>query len=96
MIKRSASITIRNVARKAGVSVATVSRYLNKNAPVSHTLSQRIQEVMDDYVPQATARHLAMRKTNAVGLLLTNMHNHFFAPLLTALKKWCAIRATTY
>jgi DNA-binding LacI/PurR family transcriptional regulator len=82
--KVNATITIRDVAREAGVSVATVSRYVNQNAPVSERLSRRIQEVMDDldYVPQETARQLAMRKKNAVGLLLTNLHNDFFAPLL--------------
>jgi len=88
MTKRSSAITIRDVAREAGVSVATVSRYLNQNAPVSEKLAKRIQEVMDelDYVPQATARHLALRKKNAIGLLLTNMHNHFFAPLLAGIE----------
>jgi LacI family transcriptional regulator len=89
MTKRSSSITIRDVARQAGVSVATVSRYLNQNAPVSDELSERIQHVMDqlDYVPQAAARHLATRKTNTIGLLLTNMHNHFFAPLLAGIEE---------
>jgi LacI family transcriptional regulator len=89
MTKRSSSITIRDVARRADVSVATVSRYLNQNAPVSDELAQRIQQVMDelDYVPQAAARHLAMQKTNAIGLLLTNMHNQFFAPLLSGIEE---------
>ena len=89
MTKRSSSITIRDVARKAGVSVATVSRYLNQNAPVSAKLSSRIQKVMEDldYVPQATARHLAMQKKHTIGLLLTNMHNNFFAPLLAGIEQ---------
>ncbi len=89
MTKRSSSITIRDVARQAGVSVATVSRYLNQNAPVSDELSERIQQVMDalDYIPQAAARHLAMQKTSAIGLLLTNMHNQFFAPLLSGIEE---------
>lgn len=88
MTERSNSITIRDVAREAGVSVATVSRYINQNAPVSERLSQRIQQVMNqlDYVPHATARHLALRKKNAVGLLLTNMHNNFFGPLLAGIE----------
>ena len=88
MTKRSSSVTIRDVARQAGVSVATVSRYLNQNAPVSEKLSQRIQQVMEqlDYVPQATARYLAMRKKHTIGLLLTNMHNDFFAPLLAGIE----------
>jgi DNA-binding LacI/PurR family transcriptional regulator len=61
---------------------------LNQNAPVSDRLAIRIQEAMDllDYVPQATARSLALRKTNTVGLLLTNMHNDFFAPLLAGIE----------
>ncbi|MBP6470247.1 MAG: LacI family DNA-binding transcriptional regulator [Chloroflexi bacterium] len=88
MTKRSSSITIRDVAREAGVSVATVSRYLNQNAPVSEKLADRIQRVMDelDYIPQETARHLALRRKNAIGLLLTNMHNDFFGPLLAGIE----------
>lgn len=89
MTKQSSSITIRDVARQSGVSVATVSRYLNQNAPVSAKLSARIQQVMDelDYVPQDTARHLALRQKRAIGLLLSNMHNHFFAPLLAGIEE---------
>jgi DNA-binding LacI/PurR family transcriptional regulator len=88
MTERSDSITIRDVAREAGVSVATVSRYINQNAPVSDKLAKRIQRVMSqlDYVPHATARHLALRRKNAVGLLLTNMHNNFFGPLLAGIE----------
>jgi DNA-binding LacI/PurR family transcriptional regulator len=88
MTERSNSITIRDVAREAGVSVATVSRYINQNAPVSDRLAHRIQQVMStlDYVPHATARHLALRRKNAIGLLLTNMHNNFFGPLLAGIE----------
>jgi LacI family transcriptional regulator len=89
MTKRSSSITIRDVARQAGVSVATVSRYLNQNVPVSEKLADRIQQVMKqlDYVPEATARHLAMRRKHTIGLLLTNMHNDFFMPLLAGIEQ---------
>ncbi|MCL4871293.1 MAG: LacI family transcriptional regulator [Anaerolineae bacterium] len=88
MTKRSSSVTIRDVARQAGVSVATVSRYLNQNAPVSEPLSERIQQVMEElaYVPEATARQLALRKKHTIGLLLTNLHNDFFAPLLAGIE----------
>ena len=89
MRKPPSASTIRDVARKAGVSVATVSRYLNQTAVVSAGLSQRIQQVMDelDYVPQASARHLALQKTNAIGLLLTNMNSHFFGPLMAGIEQ---------
>lgn len=84
MTRRSSSVTIRDVAKQAGVSVATVSRYINRNAPVSPEVAERLDKVMAElkYIPHAAARHLASRKTRVVGLLLTNMHNDFFAPLL--------------
>jgi DNA-binding LacI/PurR family transcriptional regulator len=84
MTRRSSSVTIRDVAKQAGVSVATVSRYINRNVPVSAEVADRLDKVMAElkYMPHAAARHLASRKTRVVGLLLTNMHNDFFAPLL--------------
>jgi DNA-binding LacI/PurR family transcriptional regulator len=84
MTRRSSSVTIRDVARQADVSVATVSRYINQNAPVSPEVADRLDRVLSElkYVPHAAARHLASRKTRAVGLLLNNLHNDFFVPLL--------------
>jgi len=88
MTRRSSSITIYDVARQAGVSVATVSRYINKNTPVSPEIAKRLDEVMTDlrYVPHAVARHLATRKTRAVGLLLNKLHNDFFVSLLNGVE----------
>src|SRR5512134_3687210 len=88
MTRRSSSVTIRDVARQAGVSVATVSRYINRNAPVSAEVAERLNRVMTDlrYVPHAAARHLASRKTRVIGLLLNNLHNDFFVPLLNGVE----------
>lgn len=88
MTRRSSSVTIRDVAREAGVSVATVSRYINQNAPVSLEVSERLDRIMNElrYVPLAAARHLASRKTRVVGLLLNNLHNDFFVPLLNGVE----------
>ncbi|HET9912819.1 MAG TPA: LacI family DNA-binding transcriptional regulator [Anaerolineales bacterium] len=88
MTRRSSSVTIRDVARQAGVSVATVSRYINRNAPVSAEVADRLHQVMSDlrYVPHAAARHLASRKTHVVGILLRNLHNDFFVPLLNGIE----------
>ena len=88
MTRRSSSVTIRDVARQAGVSVATVSRFINQNAPVSPEVSQRLDRVMTElrYVPHAAARHLASKKTRVVGLLLNNLHNDFFVPLLNGVE----------
>ena len=86
--RRSSSVTIRDVARKAGVSVATVSRYINRNANVSPEVSKRLDLVLAElkYVPHAAARHLASRKTRVIGLLLNNLHNDFFVPLLNGVE----------
>ena len=88
MTKKSHSVTIRQVAQKAGVSVATVSRYINRNAPISKEVAERLKLIMAElrYVPHAAARHLASKKTRVIGLLLTNMHNDFFAPLLNGIE----------
>src|SRR6266496_5283833 len=88
MTQRSSSVTIYNVARQAGVSVATVSRYLNQSAHVSATVAERLNQVMTElrYVPHAAARHLASRKTRVIGLLLNNLHNDFFVPLLNGIE----------
>src|SRR5215216_8084874 len=88
MTRRSSSVTIRDVAREAGVSVATVSRYINQKAPVSPEVAERLDRIMARlrYVPHAAARHLASRKTRVIGLLVSNLHNDFFVPLLNGIE----------
>jgi LacI family transcriptional regulator len=88
MTKRSDSITIRDVAKQAGVSVATVSRFINHNAPVSNEIAKKIQEVMNDleYVPLLAARQLATRKTGTIGLLSFTVEYGFFGPLVAGLE----------
>jgi DNA-binding LacI/PurR family transcriptional regulator len=85
----SNAVTIYDVAKQAGVSVATVSRYINRNAPVSAEVAARLEKVMAElkYIPHAAARHLASRKTRVIGLLLTNVDNDFFAPLVSGIEK---------
>jgi LacI family transcriptional regulator len=84
MTSKSSSITIRDVAKKAGVSVATVSRYINQNQPVARDTAARLERVLKElnYVPHATARNLATRKTRIIGLLLADIRADFYAPLL--------------
>ncbi len=88
MTRKSSSITIRDVAQKAGVSVATVSRYINRSAAVSSEVAQRLEQVMAElkYVPHAAARNLATRKTRVTGLVVTNIDSVFFAPLLSGIE----------
>ena len=90
MTRRSSSVTIREVAKQAGVSIATVSRYINQTATVSPEVATRLDEVMTDlkYVPHSAARNLATQKTNAIGLMLTyNIYGDFFAPMLRGIEE---------
>lgn len=76
--------------------MATVSRYLNKNAP-SAGRETRVQQAMTElnYEPHAMARSLATLKTNAIGLMLNNkIEGDFFTPMLEGIENE-ATRATT-
>jgi LacI family transcriptional regulator len=84
---RKSSITIRDVAKQANVSVATVSRYINQTASVSPEVAARVQAIMAElkFVPHASAQRLATHKTNAVGLLVENLHD-YFSPMFTGIE----------
>ena len=91
MTRRSSSVTIREVARQAGVSIATVSRYINQTTVVSPEASARLDEVMANlnYIPRTAARNLATQKTNAIGLMLISYRfwGDFFAPLMHGIEE---------
>lgn len=76
--------TIKEVALKAGVSIATVSRALNNVGPVDERTRQHVREVARElrYVPNATGRSLSRRKTEAIGLLLPDLFGEFFSEVL--------------
>ena len=62
------SATIRDVAKLAGVSASTVSRVINKSAPISEETSNRIYRAMEElqYVPNDIARSFASGSARAV------------------------------
>ena len=86
------TVTIRDVARRAGVSVATVSRYINQTTPVSVEASDRVRDAMEqlNFAPHSAARRLATRRSFTLGLLLTDMYSDFFGPLLSGIEAGAA------
>ncbi len=76
--------TIREVARQAGVSVATVSRVFNESGPVRDGTRDRILNVAKTlrYVPNGAARSLTTSETQTVGVLLPDLYGEFFSELI--------------
>lgn len=83
---------IRAVARHAGVSIATVSRALNRPGSVRPELRARIDAAIEAlaYIPDASARALAMRRTRTIGAIVPTVDNAMFAKGLEALQKYLA------
>jgi len=81
------SSTIKEVAREAGVSVATVSRVINAKGPVREETRARILEVASrlGYTPHAAARSLITNKTGTVGVLLPDLYGEFFSEVIRGL-----------
>ena len=77
-------VTIKDVAREANVSVATVSRVLNGSGPVSAETQRRIREVAGRlrYVPHGGARSLITSKTETLGVLLPDLYGEFFSEVI--------------
>lgn len=77
------TVTIYDVAREAGVSMATVSRVVNGNKNVKENTRKKVLEVIErlDYRPNAVARGLASKKTTTVGVVIPNITNSYFATL---------------
>lgn len=76
--------TIYDVAAKAGVSAATVSRVLNGRGTVSADLATRVETAVRelDYRPNGVARNLRRRATNVWGLIISDIGNPFFTALV--------------
>lgn len=83
MMNTDDTVTIYDVAREAGVSMATVSRVVNGNKNVKENTRKKVLEVIErlDYRPNAVARGLASKKTTTVGVVIPNIANAYFATL---------------
>ena len=76
--------TIRDVAERAGVSVATVSHVINGTRKVASKTAERILRAMKElnYHPNAVARSLRTRSTRVMGVLVSDIANPFFASVV--------------
>ena len=81
--------TIKDVARLAGVSVATVSRVINNSPKASEASRQSVGAAMEtlNYHPNANARALAQQSTETVGLVVGDVSDPFFGAMVKAVEQ---------
>jgi LacI family transcriptional regulator len=81
--------TIREVARSAGVSIATVSRVFNNSSLVNSETAERVLEVATDldYWPNSAAQGLATSSTRTFGVLLPDLFGEFYSDLIRGIDR---------
>ncbi len=79
------SVTIKDVARKAGVSTATVSLVIHDHQRISHETKRKVQEAIEalNYHPVRSARGLASQKSGNIGFIVTDDHFSRSEPFYT-------------
>jgi LacI family transcriptional regulator, galactose operon repressor len=76
--------TLKEVARRAAVSVGTVSNVINGTAPVSDSIRERVLAAIKEleYHPNHVARSLKLKKTMMLGMIISDITNPFFSQMV--------------
>lgn len=83
------NITIQDIADKAGVSKATVSRVLNTPEKVEEVTRGKVEQIMraTNYTPSATARNLSNQASSTIGVIVPEIGNAFFGELFKGIEE---------
>lgn len=83
---------MKDVAKQANVSIATVSHVINKTRYVSPELVERVKSAMEslDYKPNNTARDLRSNKVKSIGLIIPDISSPFFLNIVKSVEKVAA------
>jgi LacI family transcriptional regulator len=83
-------ITIQEVAEKANVSVATVSRVMNGNYPVKEETRKKVLEIIEElnYIPNMQARELTQQKSSTIGVVVPSINNMFFPEVINGIESY--------
>lgn len=84
------NVSIKDIARLSGVSVATVSRVINHNGRFSEETRQRVEQVIADthYSVNLSGKNLREQKTKTIGILVPDITNELFAHIVLELEKY--------
>jgi len=79
---------IKDVARKAGVSISTVSRVINESKIVKPETHERVMKAIDElgYKPNAIARSLKIKNTKTIGILIPDISNQFYPEVVRGIE----------
>lgn len=82
-------MNIKEIAQKAGVSTATVSRVLNNSTLVKQKTKEQVLRVIDeyDYAPSAIAKSLSVQNTHNIGVIFPDIENPFFSGALKGISQ---------
>lgn len=82
-------VTIKDVAKKAGVSISTVSRVINDSKPVTDEVKQKVVKVIEEtgYVPNPLARSLVTKKSQLLGVVVPDVTDSFAADILNGIEE---------
>ena len=85
------NISIKEIAKLAGVSSATVSRVLNNNGRFSEDTRKRVMDLVGefDYRTNVVAKSLRTSKSQSIGVIVPDITNEFFAHVLLAIENYC-------
>jgi LacI family transcriptional regulator len=91
---RTGAVTLADIARQAGVSPITASRALRSSGVVAHETREKVLAAATElgYVPNLLARGLVQNRTATVGVVVLELSNPFFVPMLSAVESIAAKR----
>lgn len=89
-----AGMTIKDIAKKCGVGVSTVSRAMNDHPDINQETKDKILQVIAEshYIPNNSARNLKRSDAKAIAVLVKGLGNTFFAQLVNGLERECEKR----
>ena len=88
MKNKTDTVTIADIAKKADVSVMTVSRVINGSNNVKKDTRTKVLRIIDElnYFPNSLARGLMKKKSNMIGIVIPSIKNPFFAELISGIE----------